>query len=30
MNGGWQEVLYEDTIVDLPGQARRTPGFLGQ
>ena len=29
LNGGWQEVRYEDTIADLPGQARRTLGFLG-
>jgi Tfp pilus assembly protein PilF len=29
MPDGWREVRYEDTIADLPGQARRTLEFLG-
>jgi hypothetical protein len=29
MEGNWLEVRYEDTVADLPGQARRATGFLG-
>ena len=29
MDGNWIEVRYEDTVADLPAQARRAVGFLG-
>jgi hypothetical protein len=29
MEGNWLEVRYEDTVADLPAQARRATEFLG-